>query len=348
MKNKYKETRWYRILSELADELHEKWLLCCTLQSLPVIWTVIYQIKKDWFVDEGSNLNIKGILFATLCCSSSLFLILITNVKSSRELKRRENYNEAVRIREAEVLVHKATSSAESSLDERYHRLLKEYMESGKPIDVNTREFLSKAYDPNKRINAVLDEVSYCFEKISTLPRDRIYMSAAIKAGSEDWKWISKINTSGTATLKELLDNPSMFRKVAKEGLPYVFANDKKAALDKNEYYWDRRDDSNSNQGSIICWGISQTIRNISLNLIISISTYGERICERDDISEEDIRSLYEDVIKDTILCRFEGRLSEALILYAIQERVIKPSMQGNRSVTPRIVIQNKNSIHEI
>ena len=56
--------------------------------------------------------------------------------------------------------------------------------------------------------------------------------------------------------------------------------------------------------------------------MIISISSYGEKICE-DDISDEEMDRLYNKIIKDTILYRFEGKLTEALIMYALQKRII-------------------------
>lgn len=323
MKQEFKNSHWYKILSELADQLHEKWAITTALEILPVVWVVVYQVKMDWFVDPNGNLKAMGIIIAVICCFISFFLILVSNFKSSHELMRRNSYEETAKRNEAEVVLRSNISSAESSIDERYLRLLKEYIDNNEFSISVLRDFIKKAYDPVKRINAVLDELSYCFEKISKIPRDRIFLSAAVRISSKDWEWISQIQLSGTATLDELLNSHSLFAKVAKEGIPFAFANDKKKALKKKYYYWDKKDESTSGQGSIICWEIAQSIRNIPVRMIISISTYGEPFYSNENASDEDVKKMYEEVIKDTILCRFEGRLSEALIMYALLKRVI-------------------------
>lgn len=319
---KIEQSRGYRVLSDIGDQLNEHWVISSILQTLPVLWVSIYQILKKNQVIDSEIMNLGANIFLGISAAVSICLIGITNFKAFHDLVRRKEYKQNVEYQSAELIIRKAISSAETSIDDRYLRYLVEQISSLEMIDDSVCKFIRTNYDPIKRISAVMDELRYCFEKVSRLPKDRIYMSAAINSVKDKWEWITTVGITGTASISELVDNPSVFRRISEENIPYIYENDKEIAANEGRYYWDKKDISSKRIGSIICWEISREIKGVTLRMIISISSYGERICE-DNISKEEMERLYNSIIKDTILYRFEGRLTEALIFYAIQEKIV-------------------------
>ena len=93
-------------------------------------------------------------------------------------------------------------------------------------------------------------------------------------------------------------------------------------------YIPDRRDKSNGNVGSIICWEVATEIEHDSdikgadkhlYRMIISISTYGKFLINP-AVGQERIDSIYKDVIENIILEQFYGELNENLIWYGLQQ----------------------------
>lgn len=322
-----KDNRVLKALYYLADALNDNLLLKIILQALPIIWTTV--IVQRWhsifYNSESGNLNALGGTIAGILAVISIFVLILTTIKSSLDKIEKENTDKDIDSYQGEIELRRALTEAESTLEDRRNRHFRhavEEMKSDEPIHT----FVSSAMYPMERINTALDGLGECFSKLSGISRTEFTLSGAVsienknsKNKNMDWNWISIPTLEGTASIAELLKNKSAFNIVA-SGSPFYYANDKKAAANKGEYYLDGRDKSYGS-GSIVCSEIDEEIGKWRIRLILSISTYGKQIANDDELREGvSLETVYEDRIRDIIIKQFEGELKEDLLWYAIEK----------------------------
>ena len=317
----------YILLSDIADMINAYWVAKCILQALPIVWTAIYQIMKSRFVDDNGNMNRLGIIISAGSCIASLFIIIITNYKSYRDFMRQSILEDDKEQIESQAVVYQSINSASISTKADFVRILQENGNKLKTLQ-NERtisSFLKDAYDPLRRIDVILNEICSCLESISSIQKDKIYISAAVNLSKGTWEWISNPPIAGTPSLGDLISKKSAFHRVAVENRPYVYGDDKEAEAKEGRYLLDGKDATCGNQGSFICWEVSQHVSKSRLRMIVSISTYGIRISSGGQpLSEDKIVELYEKVIKEMLLESFEHELSEAMIIYGMMSQRIK------------------------
>ena len=309
-------------MEELADSFNDNWIVRSLLQALPVIWTVVFQIFKDRLTDQNGKMVGVAVFLMVISCCISVFVIVITNYKTYMDIRKRIDYETRLDEREGELTVRKAVASAENAIRGRYLRQLRECVENDSAKKGEIMFPVKDIFDPQRRMDTLMDEIAGCIEEVSGLSKEKIYLSSAACIEANKWRWISKPQMTGAANLSELLNNESMFKSVATGDRTYAFSNDKSFSAGEGKYYIDTRDKSHGNVGSIICWEIAQTVKEKKLRLIMSISTYGEQIVPQSSDKNE-IGEIYDNVIKGMILEQFENEISEILIMYAYLKKVI-------------------------
>lgn len=326
-KKEKKDNRLVKALYYLADALNDNLFWKIFFQALPIIWTTaIVQIWHSTFYNnETGNLNELGITIAVILAIISIFILILTNVKSSIDKKEKEKTEKDIDSYLGEIELRRALSEAESTLEDRRNRHFRHAVEDMKSTD-SIHAFVSNAMYPMERINTALDGLSECFSKLSGISKTDFTLSGAVSIENKnsrnknlDWDWISIPTMEGTASITDLLKNKSAFSIVA-NGMPYYYANDKKIASKKGEYYIDGRDKAYG-IGSIVCAEIDEEIGKWRIRLILSISTYGKQITNEDELGDGvSLATVYEDRIRDIIIKQFEGELKEDLLWYAIEK----------------------------
>lgn len=86
-----------------------------------------------------------------------------------------------------------------------------------------------------------------------------IVLSSVVSIDDKDWSWLCFPNFEGRAHLKDLVCKESPLKQVIHERT-YFFRNDKQQAIAEKVYLPDRRDKTNNNIGSIICWEVATLI----------------------------------------------------------------------------------------
>ena len=153
---------------------------------------------------------------------------------------------------------------------------------------------------------------------MTELTKESIHISAAYCIDGNDWSWLVSLSNEVVASISDLLKNNSAF-KVVMSNQSYFYCNDKRNAQVNNQYFFDALDHSNNGKGSIICWRIASSLNGApSIQMIISISTYGRQFIESEDITQDVIDTFYNDKIKDVILQQFENELVESLLLFQL------------------------------
>ncbi len=322
-----KENRISIALYCIAELLNDYWLIKVVFQALPIIWTtVILHIFHDKLYDSSTgNLNALGVILACVIVVVSAALLVLTDVKASKDKKETEKTKNDMISYQAEIDLRRELTKAETTVEERRNRHFRNSVgkiKNSDPVNI----FVSKTMDPMERISTALDGLGQCFSSLSRIASNEFTLSGAIaientnsKNKTTPWKWISLSTMEGTASIEELLKHNSSFKLVA-SGRPFFYANDKKEAADNGEYYWDGRDKTYGT-GSIVCSEIDEKIDNWRIRLIISISTYGKQILSQEEIDNgADIAVVYEERIRDTIIKQFEGELKEDLLWYAVEK----------------------------
>ena len=311
----------------IADALNDTVVLKVVLQSLPLFWsTIISPVFHDQLYDSTSgNLNNTGRVIVVLTFGVSLVLTLLTSIKTQADRKQENKLRSDIDSYQTEVNLRSSLAESDIMLEEQRNRHFRTVGPELKP-DEGVRRFVASAMTPAKRINAALDELSSCFGTVSGIPRTDFMLSGAIAIAKKNtrlkdlqWGWVSEPALEGTASLDELIKNPSAFSIVA-NGRPFYYANDKIAAAEKGEYYLDGKDRT-YHGGSIVCTEVVEAIGDWRIRLIISISTYGKRIVEEAEEREDPqlVQTLYEDRIRDTVIRQFLGELKEDLLWYAVE-----------------------------
>ena len=252
--------------------------------------------------------------------------MILTGLQSKKDIDTKEKYNIEAEAYAGEVELRKTITDAECMLEERRNNHLRDWLEQNL-LQKDVLQFVDGARNPREGIRAALDGLRECFAQVSEVSKSNIYISAAISVVNKnsskkpEWEWLVAPPSEGTASLVELLNknNNSAFNIVI-QGTPFFYANDKNTAAKNNQYYFDKRDESYKKEGSIICCEFDEVIGKFKIRMVISISTYGEKIVKIEDENSEDrVKLIYEERIREIILKQFEGEIKEDLLWYGTQ-----------------------------
>ena len=325
MENKELKDTFAAFIYSLADKINDTLWIKVILQAFPIVWTtVIVQIGRSLFITEKGGLNLLGGGIAIISAGISIFILVITGIKSQQDKKEKNKLDKNVSVYTSEIELRKAITNAECTLEDRRNRHLRTWIERHQSNDTISA-FVNEALNPKERINTVFDGLSECFEEVTELQKAEVFQSAAIAIENTSiyqkpkWEWIVNPPVEGTPSLDKLLSEKSSFKIVA-DGIPFFYANDKKLAAKEKKYILDGRDKVYNGEGSIICCEIDETINNWKIRLIISISTYGKKIVSNtDEQAGIQIKTVYEDKIRDVIIKQIEGEIKEDLLWYALE-----------------------------
>lgn len=171
-----------------------------------------------------------------------------------------------------------------------------------------------------------LNEISYnirdCVSSITGIPKKKITISMLYKLKeNENWKWVNQSDLVSKARYdaESLVKNPySTFHYVLESETLVVF-NDKLKSSKKHQYVLDDNDNSHKKIGSIACQKILVPVDEEQMTVLLSISTYGYRFVDNDDVSkikESDVE-IFKENLRDKILNQFVKRISlELFTLY--------------------------------
>jgi hypothetical protein len=138
---------------------------------------------------------------------------------------------------------------------------------------------------PKTQIISVLDNMGFTLAQIFGLERDKVGLSIIYKTDRNgEWKWLYAINTDDDLTLQELLGNPrTTVNQIMNDTVDTIFYPDKTTGISEGRYVPGRKDERHGNCGSVLCRDISIGHNPHRVRAILSITTYGERLCDPGD-----------------------------------------------------------------
>lgn len=331
------------IASSCAAWLNNKIAVRVLLESLPTIWAILLQVFRTHFYSKDGNLQRIGIYIWIPVLLVSILISVLTGIKSKRDNYYRGELNEENKSYYSILSILKKTINEESIIEQAQYNQLKNWIEA-EPPSKEFCEVAKKVRHPEAIILRIIEGLTRCFAQITQLDESEIFLSAAIAIcntsqpkkhqNKSKWKWFYQPRQAGTASMEELLSNNSSFKIVA-AGIPFFYANDKATAEKKGQYCFDEKDKCNDNKGSIICFEEYEQVRKWRIRLIISISTYGQKlISQEDEALGIETRAVYEDIIHDTIIKQFEYEIKECLLWYAVQNIVFQKDERNSNGAS--------------
>jgi len=317
------------VASSCAEWLNKRVVIKVILESLPAIWTILLQVFKTYFFHENGNLKELGVGIWFSVLIPSVIISILTGIKSKHDNYYRRELSRENKAYDSMLSIMKKITNEESILEQAQYNQLKYWIEDEAP----SKEFCviaKKVRYPEAIIQRIAECLTSCFAEITQLEESNIYISAAIavcntmqpkkQQKNPNWEWFYQPRQAGTASLEDLLNNNSSFKIVA-SGVPFFYSNDKAQAEKEGKYRFDEKDKSSNYQGSIICYEEYEQVRKWRIRMIISISTYGQKlVSQHDEELGVDIRAVYEDIIYNTIIKQFKCEIKECLLWYVIQK----------------------------
>lgn len=304
----------------IADWLNSRgWILKVIVQFMPGLWSPLILNTWKTQLTDSEGLNKWGRLLVFVIYGGALIVTGLTTYKTVRDEKRKKKYEADLTALDAEIQLRKTVTAAENIIECKKVRRIKDRASNVVSKKLPSECFVAQALDPKECINSILDEIRVCFSKVTPITKENIHVSAAYSLDGKTWLWLASLSNEDVASITDLLTQSSAFRVVSENTQSYFYANDKEEAARKGQYYADARDRSRGNKGSIICWKIMSAFSGEkSIQMIISISTYGQRFVETEDVTEMLIEKFYNEKIREVILQQFENELVEALLLYKL------------------------------
>lgn len=307
------------VVKGLFYYFQNKWFIKSVIAAAPYLIAVILSLTplQKYFVTDN-RVNLWGIVLIIL--GGALTVLQVLSNKFSSDI-----YDDGKSF-QAENQVRSKIMETEHKYEEDKNILVSDGFRSIAYDNNDLIDFIQYHIKPKERIRIILSKIGECIGDICDLPSQNIHLSAAVSCDNSDWEWICEPTFEGAASLSELISGDSTFRRVMEKEV-YCYKNSKAQAIEKKEYISDRKDITEKNIGSIICWEVSINIfdkdskMNHPFRMIISISTYGRQLLVSDGevtVSDEDIDYTYKDVIHDMVLSHYHGELQETLIWHGI------------------------------
>lgn len=302
--------------------LNDHWIIKSIIVLIPTIaafalaFPAVQALFSTTTNTESVGLNAGAIILLVVVSVCSIIEVS-SNMISSHDNRDKMSYEAEIQIRR-NASVNEAIYEAEKNrhLQSGYHQIA---------YDNNSLvDFIKHYVNPRERTKQILTQIGKCIAGECGLESTEIVLSAVVSIDDKDWSWLCFPDFEGRGHLRELVRKGSALKQVIDERT-YFFSNDKQTAINEKKYLPDRRDETNNNIGSIICWEVATMIEYADakethpLRMIISISTYGKTLIDSEK-NKTKIDQIYSDVFKKMILNQFKGELTENLIWYGLQK----------------------------
>ncbi|MCF8355620.1 MAG: hypothetical protein K9H48_14300 [Melioribacteraceae bacterium] len=193
----------------------------------------------------------------------------------------------------------------------RFYKFIKEHHDNKgiNPFDEITQ--------PSKQIKVILDNIQGTLCRLFGLNPNEIGLSVIYNTDkNNEWEWVANINVENDLQLAELVnDNNTTAHQIITGKEKLIFYPDKRKGIKENKFKPGPIDKQKKNIGSILCKDISLDQNCNYLKAVLSITTYGQQLCD-----EYDVESINK--ILEMLIPTFEYRLKLELALLYIKQNI--------------------------
>ena len=167
---------------------------------------------------------------------------------------------------------------------------------------------------PQEQIETILENIQVALGNMTGISRDNIGISVIYKKFDvQDWSWFG-VNIGDDSLIQRIIANRnSTFRQLLDGKKKSIFHADKRTAMATRQYVAAPCDGHHKGVGSIICRDISLSDKDVYLQAVLCVTTYGLQLCAERDKETKDL-------IEDVIMKSFEHRLRLEFSLFFIKK----------------------------
>lgn len=299
------------IARKIYNYFIQHWFITALILILPTYYLILAETvgKNIGLVAQNNNLTTLGMgIFWPIFIVSLSFALVKSYI---------DKYNEKIK-NNGQYILQKMLSSVNSIVSIKQQRFCEYVAEHhGK----NNLDPFSQITQPKRQIRSILENIQICLSEIFDIKREDIGLSIIYKfdtPSNSNWRYLHTMNISNDLNLNELISNPNTTARQIMDGKNQsLFFPDKRIGVNETKFVPGLKDKPHNNVGSIICRDISVDHEEIFVSAVLSITTYGQQICEA-----KDIYSRYR--VENILLPPFETRLRLELSLLYIKNLIAK------------------------
>lgn len=293
------------VARRIYDYLRRKWVLAAVLTSGPGLVFVLFDVVGETFKLKSSAGALTD-LGSALFWASFVVAIVIAVVKAKVDAI------DQIAKENAQFILDELVSG----LDQIKHRKVRRFCEF---IRSHSRETgvspFHEITQPRMQIESNLEKIRDVLSAIFGIPNNDIGLSLIYRITAEsDWEFLYTMNIENDISLEELLGNPqTSARQIIDGKSKAIFFARKESGRAVGQFVPGKLDEDRALTGSIICRDVSLADGCCAMRAILSITTYGQSVCDEDDLQAKK-------KIEQVILPSFELRLRNELALLYIKE----------------------------
>ena len=251
------------------------WIISSLLMTVPAYWFIFIesQGKNIGLIDnQGAFTNLALTIFWVLFALSFVYSFL----KSASD-KYDEDGKKSGQIVLGKML--EGINTAKQRKLRRYNNYIEDNF-GNKSVSAFT-----EIEDPADQIASILENIQISLSEIFGIRRDDIGLSIIYRYNfDEEWGWLCTINIENDLRLDGLINNENTSARQIIDGKEsHIFFPDKNIGFENRKYVQGKKDKSYNGVGSIICRDISIRNSHVFVQAVLSITTYGQQLCETSD-----------------------------------------------------------------
>ncbi|MCB2211192.1 hypothetical protein KQI52_03665 [bacterium] len=227
-----------------------------------------------------------------------------------------DRHNEQVKYNGQKVL-QLLMSSITGMSDKKFHRFYSYIKDNTGRTNLEPFRNITQ---PTLQIQSILEGIQHCFSELFGIQKSNIGLSILFRMNKHGkFNYLYTINIESDLSVDEIVHNPNTTARQVIDGKhSTLFLPDKTEGEKKSQYVPSRKDRQFDGEGSILCRDISIDNDGKHLFAVLTITTYGTKLCKNYDKETE------ERILND-LLPPFETRLRVELALLYLKEYMAKP-----------------------
>lgn len=263
--------------------------------GLAGVYFAAYEYLQKWSFFSEFEAEHKRVVFCLLIFS--VFIIII-QWRHKKEIQKEQGSSENI-LTEFVNMVSTVVTKKTDSLVDRLPQIAK-------------RKSLKNVIHPDEQIREIIGRSSDFLKRVFSLEEPNLDITIAEQDHrTGKWKFIHQLNSSWKHGDPENFCKEGFTSKTCLDSGQHIFHPSKSEAADKNTYTKSERDEKSHGDGSIFCQPAIFEFSESKRRFVISIVTYGKRLCDPwdgDTVSKV-----------DSILREITRRLELELILNTIK-----------------------------
>mgnify|MGYP006293717569 CR=1 FL=1 len=295
---------WRHVLKKAYELTIQRWIVSATLLTLPGhYFAIVTYLGNDIGLSNAEGVpNFWGILVFFILY---VFSLLITGIKIYGE------HTELQAAKSSEKVLTRVLSAVNDGVRTKAARFRRRIQESDPSENEGTFQAITQPID---QFRYHLSSLSSCLSEVFEIDGNDIGLSIVSRfSRDEEWQLEEYQNIPENIDINQIIQRSySTLYNVIKRDRNKLILPSKKEGREEGLYCYDGRDESSDGDGSIYCRNISIQEGDHYIGIVLSISTYEEKMFEKgDERARDNLKKITEP---------FEDRIKLECMLYYLKK----------------------------